>query len=303
VLGELVQELESIAAAVQHAAEAPGAPAPELRVEAAWIRADLEDRRRMLRQSREQAATAAARLGYLLGLDPCAVLEPVDPHLMVVDLVDANQPECQLVAQALANGPGIREMEGLLFVIHESIGQSKSPLQWLPSFEMRMAEGGFGAGAGSTLDWDNRWDLGLQMRWNLTDFARQHGTRASYQAQERQAVISYQDLRSKLTSGVREAQTLILSSRDQMCIAQEEIRAAQRFRELARERRERAITRSYQERVQSVLALARARTNYLNAVRAYDKAQLQLMLLLGPSATPCPPPAAIPNPAPTPPRP
>jgi hypothetical protein len=40
--------------------------------------------------------------------------------------------------------------------------------------------------------------------------------------------------------------------------------------------------------LRSVLSLKEARYNYLSAVNSYDKAQLRLLLLLGPGLGPCP---------------
>src|SRR5262249_45916232 len=122
-----------------------------------------------IRTLREQAAAASTKLAYLLGLGPHVTLMPVDQSLVPLELVDANVPVDDLVAQALASGPGVQEMEGLLALIHESSPRAKGPGRFLPVFELRMLEGGFGTGPGDRQVWDNRWDLGLQARWNLTD--------------------------------------------------------------------------------------------------------------------------------------
>src|SRR5205814_101700 len=136
---------------------------------------------------REGATSAAAKLVYLLGLDPCSELVLLDRQLAVLHLVDASGPVCDLVAQALANGPGIRELEGLLALIHESSEKAQGLGKFLPVFEVKMAEGGFGTGPGDQMTWDNRWDLGLQVRWNLTEFLtardrRRSGTRSGSNA-------------------------------------------------------------------------------------------------------------------------
>src|SRR5262249_36943783 len=183
------------------------------------------------------------------------------------------------------------ELEALIAVCHESIQQADSPVQWLPTFEMRMAEGAFGAGVGASSDWDNRWDLGMQMRWNIADFVRKHAKRAADESQARLAHLSAEDVRGKLVDTVRAARATTLSGLDQRCLAEEQIRAAQRFHELARLRLEKHVTKSHTEVLQSLQALTQGRLNYINAVRAYDKAQLQLMILLGPDRTACPPPS------------
>src|SRR5205085_5040776 len=124
---------------------------------------------------------------------------------------DASVPSSELVAQVLASGPGIREMEGLLALIQESTERSAGASKYLPIFEVRMAEGGFGAGAGDRMDWDNRWDLGLQARWNLSDFFTRCERQRALQAKVQQAHLAYQDLRGKLTLGVQDSHETIVA--------------------------------------------------------------------------------------------
>ena len=69
----------------------------------------------------------------------------------------------------------------------------------MPTFEMRMGEGAFGAGPGSRLDWENRWDLGVQARWNLTEFLGSKQRKRLADLKIQQAHLSYHDLRGKLT--------------------------------------------------------------------------------------------------------
>src|SRR5260370_28904266 len=95
---------------------------------------------------------------------------PVDWTPLPLALVDAAPPTCELVGQALASGPGIQEMDGLLALIHEAMDRAQGLGKFMPVLGVRMAEGAFGAGPGSSSTWDNRFDLGLQARWNLTEY-------------------------------------------------------------------------------------------------------------------------------------
>jgi outer membrane protein TolC len=260
-----------------------------LQMEAAQIHADLQNQLQAVRKMREQAATAAAKLAYLLDLCPDVELQPVDAALVPFDLVDVSAPACDLVARALANGPGVREMEKVLALVRQSQERQGSPAMLLPAVEVRMAEGAFGAGPGARSDWDNRWDLALQARWNLSELARARANREVSDAQAQQAYLSYEDLRGRLTAGVREAREASLSGREQMAFAEGQIRQARRAHELALERLRNMVTRSNAEVLLALQALAQARLNYLNVVRAYDRAQLQLLILLGPDGGPHPP--------------
>src|SRR5439155_456479 len=203
---------------------------------------------------------------------------------------DVSPPACDLVAQALTNGPGIKEMEGLLALVQSSIERAKGPSRLLPVFEVRMAEGAFGAGPGANLTWDNRYDLGLQARWNLNQFVGLCERRRVTQAQLEQLHLSHDDLQRKLTAGVQEARLSILSGRQQISLAQEQIQHARRAFDLSNERLKKNIQGSSPSEVLlSLQSLALAQLNYLNSIREYDRDQMRLMILLGPAN--CLPPA------------
>src|SRR5258708_31285509 len=68
----------------------------------------------------------------------------------------------------MASGPGVRELEGMLGLLASSLEQANGKSRFMPVVEVRMLEGAFGAGPGANLTWDNRWDLGVQARWDLS---------------------------------------------------------------------------------------------------------------------------------------
>lgn len=257
-------------------------------VEVYRIQSELDGQRQMIAKLRAQAYGASAKLAYLLGLDPCTVLVPVDARLFAFDLVDATPPVCDLVNHALTNGPGVREMEGLLALIQESMERAKGLGQYLPIFEVRLAEGGFGAGAGDRLDWDNRLDLALQARWNLTPLFSQQARRRAAQAKVQQAHLAYQDLRGKLTAGVREARETILGGKQEMTQTGSQVENAQHVYELSKRRLEGLLPQqggaSYTEVLLAIGTIGRAKGNVLSAISAYDKAQLRLLVLMGAAA-------------------
>jgi outer membrane protein TolC len=260
------------------------------RVEVERIKAELAGQQQAARKLQEQAAAATAKLVYLLGLDPCTELVPVDRQLVPIHLLDASPPTGDLVNQALATGPGVQEMQALLALIQENMDRAKGPVQLLPIFDVYMAEGIFGAGPGARTDWDNRWDLGLQARWNLTEFATQRDRRRAALAKVQQAHLAYQDLRGKLTAGVQEAREAILSGLEQIRQGQEQIDHARRAYQLSDERlKEPELGATYSEVLLANRSLALAQVNYLSAVRAFDKAQLRLLLLLGKAGRPAAP--------------
>jgi outer membrane protein TolC len=205
--------------------------------------------------------------------------------LVPIDLVDPTPPACDLVAQALQTGPGIRELEGLLNLIQDSLARSKGLGQLIPQLEAHMAEGGFGAGPGDRLDWANRWDLCVKARWNLTSLVGAKQRQEAAQAKVQQAQLAYQDLRGKLTAGIQEARETSLSGREEIKQGTDQIVHAQQAFELSeRRRKDLPQAGSFTEVLLSLASLGRAQFSYLNAINAYDKAQLRLMMLLGPGA-------------------
>jgi outer membrane protein TolC len=249
------------------------------------IRAEISARRQAIARLHQQGDAASAKLAYLLGLGPDAELVPVEQALTPIDVVDVSPPTSELVARALSQGPGVRELEGLLSLIQSGLAQLNSPLRFLPTVQLNMIEGGFGAGAGARLDWDNRWDLGLQARYNLTEWLTARERKKLAYNKMHQAQLSYQDLRGKLTAGVQEAREAVVGGRDQIRFGAEQIRHASETYRLSDLRWEqRAAGSTPGEVQQSIRGLEAAHFGYLLAVAAYDKAQIRLLLLLGPSA-------------------
>lgn len=265
---------------------------PGMRAELAAIDADLDGYRQLVRHLVQLQQAASARLVYLLGLDPCTELIPVDDQLQAFELIDASAPACDLVARALAAGPGVRELEGLLGLLQNSIAQANGPARLLPTFELRMAEGAFGAGPGDSMSWDNRWDMGLQARWDLSALVTAKAWQRVAESKVQQASLSLQDLRGKLTAGVQAGREEVLGSRDELALARQRVeRSAEAYRlhnDIRREPEDKKpIVR---ELIQNIRLLREAEHAYLDTLSAYDKAQVRLILLLGPTA---PPPAGV----------
>jgi outer membrane protein TolC len=253
-----------------------------LRVEVVRLGAEIQGQKLITRKTQEGAAAAAAKLNYLLGLDPAGMLIVVDRQLPPVALVNAAMPLDMLVSQAQSKGPGVRELEGLLAVVEDSRAKASGPGRFLPTLEMTMAEGAFGAGPGSQSTWDNRWDLGLHVKWSLTEALTARERRRIADAQNQQVRLSVQELRAKLTLGVQEAREACLSGQEQIAVGQLQIKAAEESLELSNSRlKENIKGRSPSEVLMAIRAAAGARLTYLQAIRDYDKAQLRLFILIG----------------------
>ena len=232
-----------------------------------------------------QGNAAAAKLSYLLGLGDGLELQPVDGKLLPFDLVDPTPPSSDLVQIALTHGPGIHEMEGLLASIQEGMHKGHSYGRYLPVLETRVLEGGFGAGPGADLAWDNRLDIAIQARWNLTDLVNCGDRARAAQSKLRQVHLTYQDLRAKLSAGVQEARESSLTGKEEIRITADQVKHAQEAYRLAKERfKENVRGSSAAEVLGTLQVLALAQATHLTAINTYDKAQIRLMLLLGPES-------------------
>jgi outer membrane protein TolC len=253
-----------------------------LRVEVVRIGSETQAQKLLTRKLREGGNNAAAKLIYLLGLDPDRKLMPIDRHLVPFELVNAGLPPQILVDQALARGPGVRELEGLLDLIEDARAKASGPGRFIPALEISMLEGAFGAGPGAQMTWDNRWDLGMHMKWNLTEAMTARQRRRLADSKIQQARLGYQDLRAKLTLGVLEAREGCLSGQDQIRLAESQVREAEEAYTLSNSRLTETIKgASPSEVLMAVRTLAGARLSYLQALRDFDKAQLRLFMLVG----------------------
>ena len=132
------------------------------------------------------------------------------------------------------------------------------------------------------MDWDNRLDLGLQARWNVTEFLTLKDRRRLNQSKIQQAHLAHDDLRAKLTAGVYEARGAIWSGDEQIKLAEQQIRDARQAHELSKQRLLNLIENSSStEVILALRSLAGAQLNYITAVSSYNKAQLRLLVLTG----------------------
>jgi outer membrane protein TolC len=249
------------------------------------LKAGTAGRQQALAKLQQQGDAASMKLAYLLGLPHTARLLPLDKSLSPIDLVDASPPVEVLIDLAVKNGPGVREMEGLLETIHSGMAEMEGPKKFLPVIQLAAVEGAFGAGQDAQLDWGNRFDLGIQASWNLTEFLTARQKRQQAQSRLAQAHFSFDDLQAKLALGVQEARAEILSGKQQLEAGGEMVKHASENYRLSHLRLlGDAPGSSLGEVMQSIRALEMAHFNYLQALRDYNKAQIRLLLLLGPTA-------------------
>ncbi len=254
-----------------------------LKVEAARVAAEVQSHRIMMKKLKDGAFSASAKLKYLLGLDQCVELVPAETHFAIVHLVDANEPISSLVDRALTQGPGVHELTGLLASIERMRCQADSSCKWyLPDVDMAAGEGLFAAGRNSTLSSSNRFDIGVHLKWNLTEALLAKEKRRQIESRIEQVQLTFHDLQQKLTMGVYEARGSIQSNLEQMKDAEHHMKLAEESYKLSHQRlRENIKGRSPSEVLLALRSLGMARLEYLQNVRAHDKAQVRLFMLVG----------------------
>jgi outer membrane protein TolC len=210
------------------------------------IQTMLTGRRLAIARLHQQAEGAAAKLAYLInqgGSIPLSaeILEPVD-------LVDVSATPEVLVRQAQDTGPGVAELRGLEAAIQKALAEAKGA------------------------------DLVCKVTHCCSICARLQEA----EARLREAQQAEDDLAGKLEAAVREARAAILSGREQITLGSEQIRHASESYRLARLRLDDQISnQTLTDVVQSIRGLEAGHLGHVQAVNAYNKAEVRLLVLLG----------------------
>lgn len=211
----------------------------------------INGRQQFIAQTHQQADAAAAKLAYLMGFHGGmpATGETLEP----IDRVDTSLAAEVLVRQAQDNGPGVRELQGLIASIQQGIDQARR----------------------------------AQCICMHTGAALVCGRLQMAHSQLQQAQLSLANLHGKLRAGVEEALSAILSGREQIELATEAIHnASETYRlmdlRLTKQSVEATLrSNTHNAVLSSIQQLSQAHANYLKAVNNYNKAQARLLLLLG----------------------
>jgi outer membrane protein TolC len=252
-----------------------------MHIEVVRVEAELGGQKVAIRKLTEGMRRAEARLLYLLQIDPECELLFLDTNLTPFQLVDTATPPGVLVDQALKNGPGVQEMAALLDKLYEC--QRKAAYEnLLPTVEMTVGEGLFGAGPGNRMDFTNRMDMGVHARWNLTNWHLRGDNERVRQSQISQAQLALTDLKGKLILGVRESLESIQSSQDQIALALINLEKAEQNYKLSESRFQQNIKgASASEVLLALRTLSAAKIAYLHAIRDLDKGQIRLFAIVG----------------------
>jgi outer membrane protein TolC len=194
----------------------------------------------------QQAEGAAAKLAYLLNKGGKV---PLDSEIMEpVDLVEVSVPVETLILQAQQNGPGVQELRALEGVIATALADARC----------------------------------LHIACNLTGWCSICGRIQEAEARLREVHLAGEELSGKLEAGIREGRSAVLSGRDQIALGAEQIRHAVEGYRLSDLRLTDSISSQNLNAVQqSIRGLEASHLAYIQAVSAYNKAEVRLAILLG----------------------
>ncbi len=224
---------------------------PPVQVVLEAIETAVNGQQQYILRTQQQIGGAAAKLAYLMGMNG-GILTPTET-LEPINRVDTSVAVEVLVRQAQENGPGVRELQGLIASIQQSIAEATRAQRCC-------------CRTGAPLICGR-----LQMA----------------QSQLQQAQLSLMNTQLKLRAGVEEAFSAVVSGREQIDQASKSIDHAKEtyrimdLRETEESPQARIQNRTYDGVLNSIRQLSQAYSNYLTAVSDYNKAQVRLLILLG----------------------
>jgi outer membrane protein TolC len=222
------------------------------------IETSVNGRQQYILHTQQQLGAVAAKLTYLMGMNG-GVLTPAEP-LEPIQRADTSVPVEVLVRQAQDNGPSVRELQGLIASIRNSIAEAYRAQRCC-------------CRTGAPLICGR-----LQMA----------------QSQLRQAQFALVSVQLKLRAAVEDAFTAVVAGQQEIEQASQAIdHAKETYRimdlRVTEEDPARAVqNKTYDGVLNSIRQLSQAHSNYLTAASDYNKAQVRLQILLGTYTNNCP---------------
>jgi len=261
-------------------------------------RTELRKWEREVAEAERRTVVQSAKLARILRLPPQVQLMPVEQFVIPIDFVDPAMEADVMISMAWRSRPEISQYvarrEAACFRVQE---EKYRP--WIPNVHAGASGGGFGGGVSTQFPSSaGRSDVDLLAVWEwrnlgLGNVALQRQRRGELH----ERVLELEALREQIAAEVVAAAADIASYRRQMELAEESIVTAAQSYEL-NEQRIRASEGLPIELLQSISALAEARTAYTSAVANYNRAQYRLLRAMGnPAGVPAEPAPELPSPA------
>ena len=257
--------------------------------------AERERRRKTVEGAVGELEIASADLVRRVRLDPRIVVAPVEPPEAVLRIVPDELPVDELIVSALSNRPELAESQALVRATLARLKQARLR-PFIPSLAFRYSGGGFGGGANGFFgDFGSRSDADVNLYWEVQNLGSADRAIAKQRlAQQRVANLELLKVQDRVAMEVVQAEKGRTAAARQMEVADKALPEARASLELNLTNIRRGAglpgaTRPI-EVLQPIQALAQARTDYLDAVLAYNRAQFRLYHALGkcPLITPQP---------------
>jgi outer membrane protein TolC len=241
--------------------------------------------------------TAAARLSQLLNIDPSVRLCPIDTAVVPATIVREDISLEQLIATAIVRRPELKESRAVIEQALFALKGAKA-LPFTPTVLVGFSAGTFGAGSNLNPpelgNFDGRTDFDVIAYWSLRNLGV--GNRALVnQAASRLRSDNYRMIRvlDQVRDEVAEAYARTFARFAQIGTSEQAVKSAgEAFTEdLLRIKGREGLPI---EVLDSLRLLARARSDYLNSIVDYNRAEFELYVALGQ-----PPAATLARPAPS----
>ena len=259
------------------------------------ILAEARGRQRSIKAAVGQMKIASADLIRRLVLDPHVVVAPVEPAEAIIRLLPDDVPLDDLICQAWRGRPELARAKEMVEASVLQLKQAKLR-PFVPSLAVSYSGAAFGGGQNSTLgNFAGRNDFAASLFWDIRGFGLIDRAAVRRQAAVKNtADIDLTRVQAQVANDVVTSSEARAAAADQIQIARESVTEAQQSLELNLTNIRRGgglpgATRPI-EVLQPIQALAQARTDYLDAVIAYHRAQFRLHRALGR------PPLLVPSP-------
>ncbi len=234
-----------------------------------------------LRQAVEQQRVIAVELARILHLDSKVELVPQDDGRLRLTLFEPQSAMDPLVNQALRSRPELKESQALFLAAEENRkGTVYGPM--IPSFNAQVFGGGAGGGPdGGPSNFGAEGDYLVGMSWHigpggLFDSGRIRASKARLAATELGGARLKDDIVAQVVAGL----TRLRSISDQITLAESKLAFATEALRVTNERKQYGVG-AVLEDIQAQQDLDRARSDYVNLLAEYNKAQYSLSRAIG----------------------
>ncbi len=264
---------------------------------------ELEHRRFLIEQAVGDLEVASAEVVRRTRLDPRIVVAPIEPPETVLRLIPDSCEVDSLIVAGLRCRPELAQHQALVDATLVRLKEARLR-PFIPSVAFRYSAGGFGGGPNAFFgNFYGRNDVDANLFWTLENLGL--GDRARMQrsaAEKQEAVLRLVQVQDLVAAQVVQADKSRLAAIRQMSRASLQVPEALRsldlnFTSIRRGAGLPGATRPI-EVLQPIQALAQARTDHLDAVLAYNRAQFRLYHAIGqppelpvPANQPAPPPS------------